>query len=118
MPDQLVRHRPGDPGDVERRRAVFQHGQMADLKDVVEVAGIGCGGRDGFGPGLVARPPGKLRQCLSAGRVGGPRHVGGWQEFGAADQLDAGATAAQSPPPAAAGALASAPLSPASSRAR
>ncbi len=63
MPDQLMGDGPGDAGD--GRRCLLEHRQVADLQDVVEVAGIGCGCRDRLGPGLVG-PGGEFGERLPA----------------------------------------------------
>ncbi len=82
MPDQLMRERSGDTGEVERRGRVLDHRQVPDLKDVPQVAGVRRGRRVRLVPGLVAGPPGELGERLAAVGVGVPPGAVGRDELG------------------------------------
>ena len=78
------------PVQVERDRAVLEHGQVADLEDVPQVAGVRRRGRVRLVPRLVAGPPGELGQRLAAVGVGRPGHVRRREELRFRDQLHSG----------------------------
>ena len=48
---------------------MLQHREVADLDDVLDVAGVRGGGRVRLGPGLVAGAAGELGQCLAAAQA-------------------------------------------------
>jgi hypothetical protein len=89
VPDQLVRARSRDAGDVEGHSGVLEHREMPDVDDVAQVAGVSRGFRVGLRPALIAGPAGELHQRLPAVGVGAPRHVGRRDELGLGDQLHA-----------------------------
>ncbi len=89
VPDQLVGEAAGNPGDVHGHCGVLQHGQMPDIEDVPQVAGVRGGGRIRLRPALVAGSAGELRQGLATVRIGGPVDVGRWGELRLGDNLHA-----------------------------
>ena len=56
---------------------MLEHGEMSDVDDVLDVAGVGRGPGIGLGPALIAGPTGELDQRGATVGVGGPGHVGG-----------------------------------------